>query len=252
MTFPGMRDPTVNRVGHARPRVGLHLLQSERHAHLRAIELQNLHIDFVARPHNLRWAGHAAPGHVRDVQQAIQSAEVDKSAVAGDVLHDPAAHLPFGERVHQLLPVGLQIHFENRAPANHHISALAIQLDDANLDLLILPGVEILHGPQVHLRGRKKRSRADFHHQATLDVVHDAAGQVCLLAVGLLDVRPGAAAPGAEMREDDVAVLAIACAEHFNRLAGIELDRELQLPQFQSRGSSLPSCRPNPRPRQAP
>ena len=58
----------------------------------------------------------APPGHIGDVQQAVNAAKVDKGAIVGDILDHAFDNLIFrqlGDDLIALLGPGL---FENRAP----------------------------------------------------------------------------------------------------------------------------------------
>src|ERR1039457_2982012 len=79
------------------PRIFHHLLEAERHALSLGVELEHLHADMVTNLEQLRWMSHAAPRHVRDVQQAVDAAEVDKGAVLSEVLDNTLDDLAFLE-----------------------------------------------------------------------------------------------------------------------------------------------------------
>ena len=61
---------------------------------LLAVDVQNLHFDFLVDGHHLGRVADPAPAHVRDVQQAVDSPQVDERAELGDVLDHAAAKLP--------------------------------------------------------------------------------------------------------------------------------------------------------------
>ena len=86
----------------AHPRVVAHLLQTQRHAVFLGVEFQDLGGDFLACGHHFRRVTDTAPGHVGDVQQAVDAAEVHKRAVFGDVLHHAVDDGAFLEGRHQL------------------------------------------------------------------------------------------------------------------------------------------------------
>ena len=66
------------------------LLITKRDAFLLAIVFEDLDGDFVADIEQFGWMVHAAPGQIRDVKQSIDTTQIDKHAVIGDVLHDSA------------------------------------------------------------------------------------------------------------------------------------------------------------------
>ncbi len=71
---------------HAHPWVVAHLFQTQGHAIFLGVKLENLSHNFLASRHYFAWVTHAAPRHIGDMQQAINSAQVNKCTVFGDVL----------------------------------------------------------------------------------------------------------------------------------------------------------------------
>src|SRR5439155_12187053 len=73
------------------PRVLLRLLQAERNALGLGVVLEDAHGDLIADLEELVRVRDATPAHVGDVEETIDTAEVDEGAVLGDVL-DHALH----------------------------------------------------------------------------------------------------------------------------------------------------------------
>src|SRR5262249_15946030 len=79
------------------PRVGLQLLHSETDALRLRIDAHDLHLDRIANVDDLARVVDAAPGHVGDVEQAVDATQIDEGAVVGDVLDNPVDHLTLGQ-----------------------------------------------------------------------------------------------------------------------------------------------------------
>ena len=77
-----------------RPRVRQKLLESERDAFAVPIDVQNLHVDRGADVHHLGRMPDAAPRHVGDVKQTVESTQVDERTEVSDVLDLAFPHLP--------------------------------------------------------------------------------------------------------------------------------------------------------------
>ena len=74
------------------------LLHAKRYTLTFAVELEDLDVDFLAHFHNLGRMLDALPGHIGDVQETIDTTEVDECAVIGEVLDntlDGVAFLKF-------------------------------------------------------------------------------------------------------------------------------------------------------------
>src|SRR3954451_5966736 len=68
------------------PRVRRELLEAERDALLFVVVLQNFYLDLIANVDQVARMREASPGHVGDVEQAVETAEIDERAVVGKVL----------------------------------------------------------------------------------------------------------------------------------------------------------------------
>jgi hypothetical protein len=88
--------------GDAHPGIVAQLLEAQRDAVLLGVELEDLGGDFLADLHHFARVAHAAPGHVGDVQQAVDAAEVDERTVFGDVLDHALTMAPSFRVLHQL------------------------------------------------------------------------------------------------------------------------------------------------------
>ncbi len=138
-------------VGNLIPWVCKLLLVAERNLLLFRVVLEDHDLDLIADVEHLRGVDNAPPRHVGDVEQAIDSAQVHKDPVVGDVLdtaHDERAFLENLESFFALLlALGLQQH----PPRKHDVAALAVVLEDLEFKDLAQELVEIADGPQVHL-----------------------------------------------------------------------------------------------------
>ena len=166
------------------------------------------------------------------MQQAVDAAQIHERAVAGDVLHHAAHDLSLGHRFQHGLPLRRHLLVQNRAPADHHVAALAIHLQHADGEFAVFPFVQVAHRMQIGLRRRQKCAHADVHHQAALDVIHDFSGDVGLVAVGLFNLGPGAAPLHALVGQQHHPFLAIAGALDFHRLPDHQRERPIQFREF--------------------
>jgi hypothetical protein len=77
------------------PGIVAQLLEPQGNAVALAIELEHLDHRVPGRPRRFRRVLDALPGHVRDVQQAVDAAEVDEGTVVGEVLDHALDRLAF-------------------------------------------------------------------------------------------------------------------------------------------------------------
>ena len=142
------------------PRILAELLESERNAIALAVELQHADIELVADVDHFGRMTNALPRHVGDVQEAIDAAEVDERTVVGEVLDDALDDRAFLQTLEQLFALLGELALDHRATRDHHVVALAVELDDLELELFAFeigrdraPGAR-RRGSPAGMRGR--------------------------------------------------------------------------------------------------
>src|SRR6266508_649339 len=119
------------------PRIGQKLFVPERYALAVAIKLKHFHLHRVAYFEKLGWILQASPGHVGDMQQAIDTSEIDKRAIISQVLD-----LPFNDNVffnlakRFVFPTGIAL-FKHSFARQHYIRSFSIELNYLRFDLLV-------------------------------------------------------------------------------------------------------------------
>ncbi len=158
------------------------------------------HLDLLVDLEHLAGVPDAAPGHVGDVQEAVDAAQVHERAEIGDVLDRSLADLVLRDVGQQL---GLRLRaalLDQLAAADHDVAALLVDFEDLGLDLLADELPDVAGPADVHLAGRQKGRNADVHEQPALDRTrHHALDQVAFL-VGGDDPLPAADAVGLALR----------------------------------------------------
>src|SRR6185369_394105 len=115
------------------PRIFLRLLQTQADALGFGVVLEHLDGDLVADLEHFTGVIDATPGHVRDVQQAIDTAEVDERAVLGEVLDGAGHDHALFEGLQRLRLQLIALTLEQDAAAQHDVAALLVELDDLEL-----------------------------------------------------------------------------------------------------------------------
>ena len=177
-------------LGHGLPGVRLQLLDAQRHALLGAVELEHLDRDLVAHVQHLRGMRDAPVGHVRDVQQTVDAAQVDEGAVIGQVLDHARDHRAFLQVFQGDGLADVDLFLDRHLARHHHVAAAAVELDDLDRDVLAHQGIQVVNRARIGLRTRHERLDPDVHRQPALDAAQHAAGEDQLLVVGLLEVVP--------------------------------------------------------------
>src|SRR5690606_175892 len=118
------------------PRILAQLLQAEADAVALAVVLEHADVELLADFHHLGRMAHALPGHVGDVQQAVDAAQVHERAVVGEVLHHALEHGTLDQLLEQRLALLGVLALDHRAAGDDHVVALAVELDELELQLL--------------------------------------------------------------------------------------------------------------------
>ena len=129
------------------PRIRQKLLESQRDAFAVPIDVEDLDVDRCTDVDHLGRMPDAAPGHVGDVQQAVESAQVDERTEVGDVLDLAFAHLPDQELPDQRLAFCLALGLENHAARHDDVPAALVELDDLELVDLANEVLDVRHPP---------------------------------------------------------------------------------------------------------
>ena len=160
--------------GNVLPRIRAQLLQAERDTRALTIELQDADFDFIANLDHFRRMLDALPRHVRDVQQAIDSTEIDEGAVIGEVLDRTTHDRAFLQVVHQCSALGGELLLHDRATRHDNVVALLIELDDLEFERLVFQIGGIAHRTHVDQRtGQERADVIDLDGEPTLDTTGD-------------------------------------------------------------------------------
>src|SRR6185436_7721674 len=191
------------------PRIGRELLHAEGDALLLRIEREHLYLHLVPDRDELGRVAHAAPGHVGDVEEAVDPAQVDEGAEVGDVLDDALADLPLLDVLEQLLLEALAFFLEEFPARDHDVHALGVDLDDARADRLADEVGDVVRAAEIDLRGRQEDVPAlHVDEQAALDLAPADAVDLVAFLVLRRHPLPGAQPVGAALREVGGVVLA--------------------------------------------
>ncbi len=182
---------------HAVPRVGLELLHAQADALGVGVDLDDLHLDGVAHGQDLAGVRDALPGHVGDVQQAVDAAQVHERAVVGDVLDHAFADFTLLQLRHQfgaLLGAGF---FQDGAAGDDDVAARAVHLEDRERLLAAHQRADVAHRTDVHLRARQeRRGAAQVDGEAALHAADDGAHDRLVLGEDAFQTGPGFFAAG--------------------------------------------------------
>lgn len=169
------------------------------------------------------------------MNQAVNPSEIDERAEVDDRGHDTLADGTLGELVEEFranFALGL---LEPRATREHHVVAVAVQLDDLGLDLLADVRLQIADATHLDQRRGQEAAQTDVQNQAALDDLDDGALDGLVLLLELLDRAPRPLVLSAFLGQDQATFFVflgenqgLDLVAHGNDLVGVDivLDRE--------------------------
>ena len=181
----------------ALPGIGHELLHAQADALGLFVDPDHLNLDGLADRDDLGRVVDPAPGHVGDVQQAVDAAQIDKSAVIGDVLDHAVDHIALVEPGDDLGPLLGPAFLEHGAARDHDIAAAAVHLEDLERLQHAHQRADIAHRADIDLAaGQEGHGAAEIDGEAALDAAEDGALDALLVLVGFLQQIPGFLAAG--------------------------------------------------------
>ena len=179
------------------PRIILQLLHAQADALRIRIDANDLHFDGVADSDDFGRVVDAAPGHVGDVEQAIDATEIDECAVIGNVLDHTVDDLTFGQTGHNvgaLLGPGF---LQHGPPRHNDVTAPAIHLQNLERLLLVHQWSDVADRADVDLAAGKKCNGAiEIDREAALDLGENDPGDFLAGLELLLQADPAFFATG--------------------------------------------------------
>jgi len=162
--------------GDVGPRVVLLLLESQSDLLLFAIDLKDLDFDFLIDGNHFGWVTDPLPAHVGDVEQTIDTTQVDERAEVGDVLDDTLSDLANFEFGHEVFAIFFALLLDQRAAADDDIATCFVDLEDFALNHAADVIADIVRTANVDLAGGEEHIDADIDEQTTLDLAGDGSG----------------------------------------------------------------------------
>ncbi len=140
------------------------------------VDLDDLHLDRLADGKDLGGVVHTAPCHVCDVQQAVNTAQINERTVFGDVLDHAVNGLTFGQVADDFGTLFGTGFFEDRTARYNDVAPATVHFQDLERLLHTHQRASIAHGAHINLRtGKERNSAAQINGKATFDAAKDRA-----------------------------------------------------------------------------
>ena len=127
------------------------LLQTESDTLLLLIEVEDNNVDLLVESYNLVWIAYAAPREVCDVDQTVNTAEVNEYTVSSDVLNGTLEDLTLLELADDLLTLLLELLLDERLVRYNDVAELLVDLYNLELHCLAYEYVVVAYRVNVDL-----------------------------------------------------------------------------------------------------
>ena len=127
------------------------LLQTESDTLLLLIEVEDNNVDLLVERYNLVWIAYAAPREVCDVDQTVNTAEVNEYTVSSDVLNGTLEDLTLLELADDLLTLLLELLLDESLVRYNDIAELLVDLYNLELHCLAYEYVVVAYRVNVDL-----------------------------------------------------------------------------------------------------
>jgi len=174
------------------PRIFAQLFQAQGYTGTFAVELQHFNSDFVAHVDDFARMLNAFPGHVSDVQQAVNAAQINECTVVSEVLNDTFNFHAFLQVFQQLIALCAVFGFDNGTTRNNNVVALLIQLDYFKFKLFAFQVQSVTHRTNVYQRTWQERTNTvQLNSEAALNFAVDNTGNSFSIFVSFFQRDPG-------------------------------------------------------------
>ncbi len=144
------------------PRAFAFLLQAQSDLFFFVVDVQDHDFDLVVDLHHFCWVTNTSPAHVGDMQQTVDSAEVNKRTEIGDILDCSFAKIANGEYFQQLLLLFFSSFFDQATTRNNDVFSSFVDLQDLTFDVVTDVICDVLRTTDVHLARRQEDIDAIF------------------------------------------------------------------------------------------
>ena len=227
-------DLEIDRVffGNLVPGVFGHLFEAEGDSEAFLVDFENEDFDFLTGLEKLGRMTEATPSHIGDVEESVQTVEVDEGSEFGEVFDtafDLGSLVEVGEELGAFLVAFFLDQFATR---EDHVLAVFVQLHDPAFEGLAEEFAQIFRGVDVDLGRGQEGFDADVDHETTFhDAFYEALDGLSGFAE-LDDFIPVLFMGGFLTREDDLAVLVFEAFEkNFDLLPDGEVVRRAEFVQ---------------------
>ena len=175
------------------PWMRLELLQAEGDALLLVVEVEDNNIEFLVELYNLVRVVDTSPREVGDMNQAVNTTEVDEYAVRSDVLDSTFEHLSFFEFGDDFFLLLFELGLDECLVRNNDILEFLIDFHNLEFHSLAYVSIVVADRLNVDLRARQECLDAEYvDNHTALSAAFDVTLDDFIVGKSLVDAVPAA------------------------------------------------------------
>jgi hypothetical protein len=132
----------------------------------------------------------SSPGHVTDVENAVNAAKIDERPIAGNVLDCAFENHALLENLEDLFLQRVTFHFQKRPSRNDDVAPRSVKLEDRKTVGGADKTVQVSVRANIDMRAGEKRRDADIDLEAAFDLTGDMPFDAAPLVIGFFQVFP--------------------------------------------------------------
>src|SRR6476469_3171514 len=175
---------------HGMPGVRSELFHPERDTLFFRVEFKHDDLDFFSYLDDFRGMIDAPPGHIADMENAVDAAEIDKRSITGDVFNRAFENDPLFENLQNLLLERLSLSFKQRAPGYHDVTAASVELENRETVRGANEPIQVTVGSNIDVRAGEECRYADIDFESAFDLANDPTFDASFFIEGALEFYP--------------------------------------------------------------
>ncbi len=192
------------------PRMRSELLQTESDALLLVIEVEDNDIDLLVEGNNLVRIAYAAPRKVGDVDESVNTAEVNEYTVRSDVLDGTFENLTLFELADDFFLLLFQFGLDESLVRNNNVAEFLVDLHHLELHRLAYEYIVVAYGMNVDLATWQEGLDAEYiNNHTTLCAALDVTLDNLFVVQSSIHALPALGEAGFLVREQQLAFLVL-------------------------------------------
>ena len=207
------------------PWMWLQLLQAQSDALLLLVKVEDNNVKLLVGLYDIGGVVYATPRQVGDMDKSVNTTQVDKHTIAGDVLNSTLKHLTLLELSDDFLALLLKLGLDECLVRNNNVLVLLVDLNNLELHCLVDKYIIVADGLNVDLATRQEGlDTKDVNDHTTLSAALDVTLNDLVILKRLVNALPALGCACFPVREHELTLLILLVFnKHLNGVAHLKV-----------------------------